>query len=120
MRIWVIAAALIDMGSPAVAQSYNHDMFESGPGGLPPAAYSAPYSPLDNAVRMNPDSISPAYVPPPADYRLPTAPDDAGAMDRLDREEMLQRLRDIDENTQPQYPSTIPDPPPAYDDDEDR
>jgi hypothetical protein len=49
-------------------------------------------------------------VPPP-NYELPTAPDNAGAMDRLDREEMLQRLRDIDENTLPQYPSTILDPP---------
>jgi hypothetical protein len=35
-----------------------------------------------------------------------------GAMERLDREEMLQRLRNINENAR-RCPSTIPDPPSA-------
>lgn len=73
--MWVIATALIAVASPATAQNYHRDMYESGPGGLPPGAYSTPYDPLSNAARMNPNYIPRTYVPPTPSYRLPTAPE---------------------------------------------
>jgi hypothetical protein len=73
MRTWIIVAAALIAG-PALAQSSNHN---TGPGGLPPAAYSTPFAPLDQ--RMNPNyGPPPAYVPPRPSVEQPTAPDDDG------------------------------------------
>jgi hypothetical protein len=70
MRTWIIVAAAL-IAAPALAQSSNHD---TGPGSLPPAAYSTPFAPLDK--RMDPNyGPPPAYVPPRPSVELPTAPD---------------------------------------------
>jgi hypothetical protein len=114
MRTWIMAATLIVMGSPAAAQSYNHDMYESGPGGLPPLMYSTPYSPYNQTA---PGYVAPpAYAPPPPSaYDLPTRgmiPNPARDQERT--------FRDLGDGRGGSYRSPLPEPPPAYDDDEDR
>ncbi len=73
MRTWIIVAAAL-IAAPALAQSSSHDPHVSGPGSLPPAAYSTPFAPLDK--RMSPNyGPPPDYVPPRPSFEQPTAPD---------------------------------------------
>lgn len=74
MRRTLLAAAILTLGTGAAhAQNW---MYQTGPGGTPPAMYNTPYAPQNNIPSPYYSAPTPQsqYMPPPPNLAPPYIP----------------------------------------------
>ncbi len=73
MRKSMLAAAFLSLAICGSAQAQGW-MYQTGPGGTPPAMYNTPYAPQNIPSPYLNQSPQPQYMPPPANLAPPRIP----------------------------------------------